>query len=47
MQWIAGGVVVLAALAGIGIWYFFKDDAPAAVDLDAADCGARRGHVVE
>jgi polyisoprenoid-binding protein YceI len=36
VRWIAGVVVVVAALAGIGIWYFFKDDAPAAVDLDAA-----------
>jgi polyisoprenoid-binding protein YceI len=36
MRWIAGGLVVLVALAGLGIWWFFKDDAPPAVDLDAA-----------
>jgi polyisoprenoid-binding protein YceI len=34
--WIAGGVVVLGALAGIGIWYFFKDDAPPAPTREAA-----------
>jgi polyisoprenoid-binding protein YceI len=36
VRWIAGVVVVLAVLAGVGIWWFFRDDAPAAVDLDAA-----------
>lgn len=37
VRWIAGGVVVLAALAGLGIWYFFKDDAPPPTNLaDAA-----------
>ena len=36
VRWIAGGVVVLVALAGLGIWWFFKDDAPAEVTLDAA-----------
>ena len=36
VRWIAGGVVVLVALAGLGIWWFFKDDAPATVNLDAA-----------
>jgi polyisoprenoid-binding protein YceI len=36
VRWIAGGAVVVAVLAGLGIWWFFKDDAPAAVDLDAA-----------
>jgi len=36
VRWIAGGVIVLAVLAGLGIWWFFKDDAPAEVDLDAA-----------
>lgn len=36
LRWIAVGVVVLVALAGLGIWWFFKDDAPAAVNLDAA-----------
>jgi polyisoprenoid-binding protein YceI len=34
--WIAGGVLVLGILAGIGIWYFFKDDAPAAPTREAA-----------
>jgi len=36
VKWIAGGVVVLAVLAGLGIWWFFKDDAPPQVTLDAA-----------
>ena len=36
VRWIAGGVVVLVVLAGLGIWWFFKDDAPAEVTLDAA-----------
>ena len=36
VRWIAGGLVVLAALVGLGIWWFFKDDAPAEVSLDAA-----------
>ena len=29
-------VVVLAVLAGVGIWWFFRDDAPPAVDLEIA-----------
>ena len=29
-------VVVLAVLAGVGIWWFFRDDAPPAVDLETA-----------
>ena len=36
VRWIAGGLVVLAALVGLCIWWFFKDDAPAEVSLDAA-----------
>ena len=36
VKWIAGAVVVLAVLAGLGIWWFFRDDAPAQVELDAA-----------
>ena len=45
VRWIAGGLVVLAALVGIGIWYFFKDDAPAEVDLDAATAALNDGSV--
>jgi polyisoprenoid-binding protein YceI len=45
VRWIAGALVVLAALVGIGIWYFFKDDAPAEVDLDAATAALNEGTV--
>ena len=36
VRWVAGGVVVLAALAGLGIWWFFKDDAPPPAELATA-----------
>jgi polyisoprenoid-binding protein YceI len=36
VRWVAGGLVVLAALAGLGIWWFFKDDAPPPADLASA-----------
>ena len=36
VRWIAAGVIVLAVLAGLGIWWFFRDDPPPAVDLDVA-----------
>ncbi|HEX4981520.1 MAG TPA: YceI family protein [Ilumatobacteraceae bacterium] len=36
VRWIAGGLVVLAALAGLGIWWFFKDDPPAEPELATA-----------
>ncbi|HWM19550.1 MAG TPA: YceI family protein [Ilumatobacteraceae bacterium] len=45
VRWIAGGVIVVAVLAGLGIWWFFKDDAPAAVDLDAATAALDEGTV--
>ena len=45
VKWIIGGVVVLVALAGLGIWYFFRDDPPAAVDLDAATAALEDGAV--
>jgi polyisoprenoid-binding protein YceI len=45
VKWIVGGVVVLAALAGLGIWYFFRDDPPPAVDLDAATAALDEGAV--
>lgn len=45
VRWIAGALVVVAALVGIGIWYFFKDDAPAEVSLDAATAAVNEGTV--
>ncbi|MGH9133185.1 MAG: YceI family protein [Ilumatobacteraceae bacterium] len=36
VAWIAGGVAVLVVLGAIGIWWFFRGDAPAEVSLDAA-----------
>ena len=47
VRWIAGGVVVLVALAGLGIWWFFKDDAPARGHPRRRHCGDRRGHCAE
>ncbi|HEY4609360.1 MAG TPA: YceI family protein [Ilumatobacteraceae bacterium] len=36
LKWVLLGAVVLVALAAVGIWWFLRDDAPAAVNLDAA-----------
>jgi polyisoprenoid-binding protein YceI len=33
---VLGVVAAVVVLAGVGIWWFFRDDAPAAVDLDTA-----------
>jgi polyisoprenoid-binding protein YceI len=35
--YLSGALVVVLALGGLGVWYFvFRDDAPAAVDIDRA-----------
>lgn len=40
LLWAAiSAVVVVAALAGLGIWWFFRDDAPDAVSLETATAG--------
>jgi polyisoprenoid-binding protein YceI len=35
-KWVLGGGVALVALTAVGIWWFLRDDAPAAVNLDKA-----------
>jgi polyisoprenoid-binding protein YceI len=36
LKLLACAIVLVIALAGAGLWWFLRDDAPAAVDLDAA-----------
>jgi polyisoprenoid-binding protein YceI len=36
LLWGGIGLVVVIVLAGVFLWWFFKDDAPSAVDIDAA-----------
>jgi polyisoprenoid-binding protein YceI len=37
LKWVLAGALLVAVLAGAGIWWFLlRDDAPAAVNLDAA-----------
>ena len=35
-KWVLGGGVLVVVLAAVGVWWFLRDDAPKAVDLDAA-----------
>lgn len=40
LLWITGGAaVVLAAAIALGLWWFFRDDAPAKVNIDTAAAG--------
>jgi len=37
LKWVLGGALLIVVLAGVGVWWFLiRDDAPAAVNLDAA-----------
>jgi polyisoprenoid-binding protein YceI len=36
LKWVLAGGVLVVALAAAGLWWFLRDDAPAAVNLDAA-----------
>jgi polyisoprenoid-binding protein YceI len=36
LKWTLGGGVLVVVLAAVGVWWFLRDDAPKAVNLDAA-----------